>query len=129
MEDFPKIIAARKATVIVGRLIFKEDKPVEATVAIGKLNPMKIIEYCNNFLPDQFSPGREFSGKSTNSLRTIPKIKAKTLEPMMGRKFPITWRKEPVQMQLQVQILYFSFSRIPFKKSAACSTSRSLTVV
>ena len=69
-KTFPKIIAARKATVIVGRLIFKEDKPVEATVAIGKLNPMKIIEYCNNFLPDQFSPGREFSGKSANSLRT-----------------------------------------------------------
>ena len=78
------MMAARKATVIVGKLIFKDERPVEATVAMGKLNPMKIIEYCNNFLPDQFKPGREFSGKSINSLSKIPKIKAKTLDPMMG---------------------------------------------
>ncbi len=39
MGAFPKIILYQeKATVIVGRLIFK-DKPVEATVAIGKLIP------------------------------------------------------------------------------------------
>ena len=37
MEDFSQRSSLqRKATVIVGRLIFKEDKPVEATVAIGK---------------------------------------------------------------------------------------------
>ena len=34
----------------------------------------------------------------------------------MGKKVPKTWRKEPVQMQLQVQILYFSFLSIPFKR-------------
>ncbi len=46
----PKDHRCKKGNCCVGRLIFKEDKPVEATVAIGKLNPMKIIEYCNNLL-------------------------------------------------------------------------------
>ena len=93
---------------------------------MGKLNPMKIIEYCNNFLPDQFKPGREFSGKSTNSLRTIPKIKAKTLEPIMGKKVPNNIAQSASTNAIaSPNPLFFIFS-IPFKK-VSCLLNKPLS--
>ena len=87
---------------------------------------MKIIEYCNNFLPDQFSPGREFSGKSTNSLRTIPKIKAKTLEPMMGKKVPNSMAQRASTNAIASPNPLFFILSIPFKK-VSCLINKPLS--
>ena len=112
------MMAARKATVIVGKLIFKDERPVEATVSMGKLNPMKIIEYCNNFFPDQFNPGREFSGKLVNSLSKIPKIKAKTLDPMMGNKVPKNIAQRANPKAIAIPKLFVFIFLDSFQKSA-----------
>ncbi len=84
---------------------------------------MKIIEYCNTYRTSSVLVV-EFSGKSTNYWDTSLKSKQRHWS-QWWKESSKTWRKEPA-MQLQVQILYFSFSQFLSKKGY-CLLNKSLS--